>query len=256
MRAAFLLILLALAGGCASPQPTVAIATDNDDGWLAPEDLNRIVQDFAADQKLDFDFRGLTPHIVIPHSRDYLAEVWYGKGMGYPTLMTKIGFDRRVIEHNVGVGVCGTGLNNPGKIEELLEKVPPWADLLVNDTDGRGESMRLLNQINDYRLPEIEEGVRRYCAKVAPTDVRALSTIYVLNRFLFNVPDVLRPDQFLAFGGWGDIPKVDGGFSGIWPLSRDKNYRFVLTGQIHLYTGAPYDALGEFAYFKQHYGRR
>ena len=105
-----LIICFVIAAGCASTRPTVAIETDNENGWVTPEDLDRVVQSFVAEKKLDFDFRGLSAHVVVPRSRDYLADVWYGKDIGYPTLITKIGFDRKVIEHHLGIGVCGTGL--------------------------------------------------------------------------------------------------------------------------------------------------
>lgn len=110
MKAIPLILCLVLVAGCASPRPTVAIQTDGEHGWVTPEDLDGVVKRFVAEKKLDFDFRGLTPHVVVPHSRDYVADVWYGKGIGHSTLMTKISFNREVIEHHIGIAVCGTGL--------------------------------------------------------------------------------------------------------------------------------------------------
>ncbi len=121
-----LMILLVLVGGCAeryTPKilveghpPRIYEYIDGDTpvteirGWYNAQQLDEIVREYVRQNEIDFDFRGTETQFWVGREREYLAEASYSSGFGSPVLSVKISWDGHVKQHDIGIAVCGTGL--------------------------------------------------------------------------------------------------------------------------------------------------
>jgi hypothetical protein len=82
-----------------------------------------------------------------------------------------------------------------------------------------------------------------------------MSRLYVLSRYIFNVPERAKFDS-PTFGGWMGVPHNSEEINLLWPLSYDQQGNLALTGQFGGYMGDDYLAIQEFDYFRSAYGAR
>lgn len=153
--------------------------------------------------------------------------------------------------------ICGCVANDTTKtLITALENSPAWSDL-----EGEGDATKLLvacETIADYDTAKIRSAVQTLMRDRSGTTgdyISKISRLYVLNRFLFDVPEFISNDEYEVFGYWnsptrGDIVNV------LWPLSVDSDGSLALTGRHGAFFGPGYDALGEFDYFHKRFGRR
>jgi hypothetical protein len=135
---------------------------------------------------------------------------------------------------------------------------PAWSDLAPDDEAGRREILASLDSLARYDLATLRAAVSRYVEERHARnayDVAAMSRLYVLDRYLFAVPPrrPLGERRFAAFAG---IPHDETTVDEWWPLSRSDAGHWTLTGRFRGYTGEDYQALEEFDYFNERFGRR
>jgi hypothetical protein len=144
--------------------------------------------------------------------------------------------------------------------ERALWSLPPWSGLRAEDASGRRALRLRLNAFKRIPLDEIREGVRLYVADAAESPggyaVPEMSRVFVLNRFLFRVPAAVPRRQARFFGGW-HVPQRGAAVDMLWPFATvGRAEALRLAGTFSAYLGAPYDALGEFDWFRRHYPPR
>ena len=88
-----------------------------------------------------------------------------------------------------------------------------------------------------------------------PQDTSLWSRVFLLNRYLFQVPEISPIDGHL-FGGWAGTPVENGMVNRLWPFSYDGQNRLQLVGEFEGYYGPPYRGLDEFDYFQKKFGLR
>jgi hypothetical protein len=144
-------------------------------------------------------------------------------------------------------------------ISMLLAKTPIWTSIRTDD-DRTGrlicEALRPLLQ----RAPEeLRAELVKYVDGLRDENadkLGALSTIFVLNRMFFDVPQEDRQDSVQFFGGWNGVPSGNGKVNMMWPVGKDKAGNFTLVGHFAGYFGPEYRALEEFDFFWKKYGKR
>lgn len=172
------------------------------------------------------------------------------------------------------------------RVFELLEACSSWGDIVTASKEDKDRAMSYLTRIssqdplivrqaikkylgiNSKESHSIEnnslsvkealdrykssEGIASYNLSQPSPDV---SRIFLLNRFMFNVPsEVMMPVP--VFGGWEGVPHRDGKINLLWPFSIAADGSIELTGKPIMYVGQRYDAIGEFDYFYHAYGKR
>jgi hypothetical protein len=144
------------------------------------------------------------------------------------------------------------------KVETLLDSMPAWTNLAVGDRRRRREVARIAGEIAQQRTAVIRTGIERYVERhtspATGVDLDALSRVYVLNRYLFEVPESAESGEGLRFGGW-IVPELETGADLLWPWSRSRR-QLVLDGVFEGYLGHEYLALAEFDAFSERFGRR
>lgn len=81
------------------------------------------------------------------------------------------------------------------------------------------------------------------------------SRVFLLNRYLFRVPEKSPIDEHL-FGGWVGTPVGEGMVNRLWPFSYDSQKDLQLVGEFEGYFGHGYKGLDEFDYFHRKFGLR
>jgi len=142
----------------------------------------------------------------------------------------------------------------------LIEQMPDWMSI---SKLGGPDSVRMistLEQIDKEDTALLRMAVQRYWEREVLAKIGSLEAqgrLFILNRFIFNVPQVIDGGTVRAYGGWDGIPinpdrtTVDLA----WPLATG-NGHVALVGMYQGYCGDLYLAPDEFDDFNSRFGRR
>ena len=143
-------------------------------------------------------------------------------------------------------------------VEEIIRLCPLWTELAVDDKLQRNKMTKELKRLQQYDLRTIRDGMASYIKKAnySSYTVKQMGQLFVLNRFLFAVPDELPLGSIPFFGGW-DVPVNGGMVNSSWPWSfNQRTQKICLTGLFSGYSGDQFLALEEFDYLRARFGRR
>lgn len=146
------------------------------------------------------------------------------------------------------------------KVLMLIQSCPDWGSVPKDDLASRQKILASLREIAGYDVTVIRKAYQKYIYNAKQKnldDFSNLGRLYVLNRYLFNVPNLVPSEKIISFGGriYGD-PSFDLKTSWLWPLSFDASNNLLLTGTFSLYLGTTYRALEEFDYLHKTFGLR
>jgi hypothetical protein len=152
-------------------------------------------------------------------------------------------------------------------ILNMFERCPLWLELRrtqpydfysYSGEDERKavEIVRTMSELSQYSTDVLREAVRRWISEASPDNIDLRnSKVYVLNRYLFDVP---RHGKTIP--QYPSDPPGRSSISPMWPLDLDKEGNIVLTGRIMPTptTGARSSTFGldEFDRFAKQYKRR
>lgn len=139
-------------------------------------------------------------------------------------------------------------------VATILESSPAWSQA---DAD-RTKILACLQRLSDYESPFLRAGMKKVVAgriSKKEYDGATMSKLFVLNRFLFAVPE---KEKFAGpfFGGFQGVPYDQHEMNVMWPLSHAKDGQVQLTGRFSGYSGHNHLAVQEFDFFLKKYGRR
>jgi hypothetical protein len=159
---------------------------------------------------------------------------------------------------NTSAGVNQNNEPSVNTVAREIESCFPWSELRESDDGARQQIMTCIEQIANYDLAMIRLAMEKYVAlkrSQKAFNVAAMSRLYVLNRYLFNVPDKARFEKG-TLGGWMGVPADSEWINPLWPFTVDEAGTLTLTGQFRGYLGDDYLALQEFDDFNRRYGVR
>jgi hypothetical protein len=151
-------------------------------------------------------------------------------------------------------------VNDNEQISEVvarLDAMPSWYAVDPNTPETRTAIKNKCEAIRvHYSHSIIREAIVRVLRTADPTTETAMaSKVFVLNRFLFEVPEDADAATIRHFGGWVGVPVKNGRVDMLWPWCQDSN-GLELKGSFQGYFGEGYDGVGEFDYFSAHYDGR
>ncbi len=166
----------------------------------------------------------------------------------------------------------GNGGAAVDEVVQMLVDMPAWGSFSVYGDYGEEEAEieRVARAIAAYDLDVIRAAFQRYgdqeWAEPGGAGMWADTKLYVLNKFLFDLPETVRRDSphFRPFGGWGGLP-ITGDplqpdpsdeMSMRWPWSEDESGTWRLTGRYGGSMGPPYLAMEAFDFYRKEFGRR
>ena len=144
------------------------------------------------------------------------------------------------------------------EVIKLLDDCPAWSDLIDDDRLTQKAILECYSKISKYDLTIIRMSIVKYFndkRRANSYSVACMSRLYILNRYIFNVPTSALLDR-RTFGGWGGVPWNGHEINWLWPLSFDSKGNIELTGRFKGYNGHDYLAIQEFDYFNQTFGPR
>lgn len=131
---------------------------------------------------------------------------------------------------------------------------PAWSEASKRDIKTKENILQCLELISRNNNNVIRKAIESLFLKY-PNDTSVWSRIFLLNRYIFQVPTDSPIDDNL-FGGWVGIPIHNQKVNRLWPFSVDNNNNLILVGVFEGYFGNGYRGLDEFDYFLRKYGIR
>jgi hypothetical protein len=148
------------------------------------------------------------------------------------------------------------GTPKPAKnILKSIHGTPPWSRIGPRQRRPRQDVETTMRRLARAGLGDLREAVAQYDEFAADREgLAAMSRLFVLNRYVFRLPDRLPLGELPFFGGWDGVLADEETLAPLWPWTlRDGQKR--LTGTFRGYAGDRYLALAEFDYFTERFER-
>jgi hypothetical protein len=142
---------------------------------------------------------------------------------------------------------------------QQIELCPPWSKVRSDQSAQQENIFACLENIAALDTTIIRKGMEQFVLKMkneGKWDVSNMSKLFVMNRYLFDVPAELPLKQAKFFGGWRGVPRDDRAVNMLWPLEKNSDGRIIMAGDFAGYVGEAFDPIREFDYFDDHFGRR
>ncbi|MDX2033499.1 MAG: hypothetical protein SF339_22675 [Blastocatellia bacterium] len=140
------------------------------------------------------------------------------------------------------------------KIASQIASCPAWDRIESENVAVRKKIEKCLEAISRNDIVLIRQAIALLFEK-NPLDSALWSRVFLLNRYLFAVPEKSPIDGSL-FGGWAGVIVENGRVNRLWPFSIDAQNKITLIGDFEGYYGDAYKGLEEFDYFRKKYGLR
>lgn len=145
-------------------------------------------------------------------------------------------------------------------ILQLLQGCPEWGELEFEErpiTDK--EFLEKLKPVAAFPIQDIRTAIASFESEPdLATRLKKIGSgnLLVLNRMVFDVPDECIEDLARFHSWWSWLSDGKAGLSALWPLGLTEDGRLYLVTRGSSYYGPPYNALGEFDYFRARFGVR
>lgn len=143
------------------------------------------------------------------------------------------------------------------RVTKHLHSSPSWINLQI-EANNEIKILYVLRRIGTYPTDVIRGGIKLFiyqCKKEKSYSLEEQSKVYLLNRYLFQLPRSVPRQELRFFGGW-ITPELGKTANPSWPLVYDSRLRLVIKGKFGGYMGDEYRAIEEFDYFSENYSRR
>ena len=142
------------------------------------------------------------------------------------------------------------------RIVQIIKKVPAWENI-TNDEFGYQRrtltiaATKAATTISRFPDALIEKAMKVFRAGAhLPLGERfTFGRLFILNRFLFNVPEYVKYNPFslqpISYGGWAGVPGNDKYFNQLWPLGYDASGCLVIKDFFRGYGNPDYQAVEE-----------
>ena len=134
----------------------------------------------------------------------------------------------------------------------LLSGCPSWES---NDNFSYDRIIAIMKQVAKHDTDTIRKALTDYIALAKESCVNWEGVVFILNRFLFNIPEWRSVDD-QHFGCWRGVPWESELVRELWPLNIGPDGELYIVDSFHGYMGPTYRGLEEFDYFSFTFGRR
>ncbi len=148
------------------------------------------------------------------------------------------------------------------EVVALIKSSPAWSDIFETDKETTQPILSNLEKISRYDTSIIREAVRSFIqGKIHggkdDYGVDDMSRIFLLNRYIFDIPEKNNPLQKVTtYGGWRGRPLDGKTVNLLWPFTLDADKKLQLVINFKGYGGVPYRGLEEFDEFSKNFSRR
>jgi len=162
-----------------------------------------------------------------------------------------------------------TPKTSSAEVVALIESMPTWVKLHSWEKQEKEQAQieAAIRKIAGYDTDVIRSAEEFYLAADRGATIDRTGQLYILNKFLFDLPEKVRLDSPASndFGGWWmnrpihrdpRNPEDVGEVSMRWPWSENAQGAWRLTGRSNIFSGPPYQALQAFDFYRETYGRR
>lgn len=147
--------------------------------------------------------------------------------------------------------------NQVAEVVRRIASCPDWTRMSKLDQGAGQQLIQCLEMISSNETPVLRaafDQLVRHSAGERATSMKGPAKLFLLNRYIFEVPGHVDRKEARSFGGWVQPESERANF--LWPFRRQANSKLELIDTFHGYFGEEYAALREFDYFNLHFGRR
>ena len=141
----------------------------------------------------------------------------------------------------------------------IIKRCPPFTLIQEDDRHEQQELLKCLAELHTYETAVLRKAVEQFITedRDAFVSVDDMSKLFVLNRYIFNIPATAKGKEVRPFGGWV-LPYDDGKgeMDLLWPFRIVENDQLELVGFGVGYMGETFRAVAEFDLFNERFGRR
>ncbi|NQT20207.1 MAG: hypothetical protein HQ592_10925 [Planctomycetes bacterium] len=154
-----------------------------------------------------------------------------------------------------------------------LEAMPDWSSLRAKkQTRKQRRIEQSVKRIAEHNLGDIRAAMECYIGVSKEDPLSVDGKLLILNRYVFDVPTTVRRDSshfaHVITGWWSQPmscdpydPQDSDEISSLWPWSKNEKGELRLTGRandggIAIHRGPRIGVLGDFDYYREHFGRR
>lgn len=144
-------------------------------------------------------------------------------------------------------------------VVETLQCCPTWIHAATSNTTTRATILQCLDVLARQDTSVLRKAVEQFVFErkaAGKYTVDDMSKVFLLNRYVFNVPSKSKLKEARFFGGWVGIPCDETDVDLLWPLRMGDDGKWELAGKCGGYYGDVFEAIMEFDYFNQRFGRR
>jgi hypothetical protein len=135
--------------------------------------------------------------------------------------------------------------------------IEPWSTLSEQDIAEKGADFDKLGKAFARMAPvDARDVLEQIVSASSQSAMDRISNAYLLNRYYFAVPESVPIRDVELFGGWWGVPTNNEKLELLWPLKRGLRGVVQLKFSFQGFSGPPYDAVGEFDFFKSKYPPR
>lgn len=142
----------------------------------------------------------------------------------------------------------------------LIEDCPAWSDISSGDKDSFQRIYMNFEKISKSDIEVTREAIKLFIRdrqRAKKYYVKDMSQVFLLNRYLLNVPSAMVSQKTVArYGGWVGIPIDSENINLLWPFSLNRDGSLQIVGKYNGYIGDDYMGLDEFDDFKERFGLR
>lgn len=146
------------------------------------------------------------------------------------------------------------------EVADQLEALAPWSEVPAGDESGLRAIEEAVAPFAAFPADAVIGGVAEFVGRRessdAGFDVAAMSKPFVVNRFVFAVPDRVPVAARQGFGSFAGVPVIGDVVDELWPWHLDEDGALRLRGHFRGYVGETYLAVEEARYFSATYGLR
>ena len=146
------------------------------------------------------------------------------------------------------------------RIVTALKQCPALTSIGPDDTTTKKKLLKCLDEMATQETPILRKAIEEFiaeCRRANNYSVDEMSKLWVLNRYIFDVPAKSKLQDARFFGGFLGVPHDEKDVNLLWPLGTTLNGKLALVGVYRGgYMGDDFQAVDEFDYFDKRFGRR
>jgi hypothetical protein len=122
---------------------------------------------------------------------------------------------------------------------KLIEACPAWTQIESGDIKKTHSILEILGKLSQYQTSTLRRAIKQFIDTRTLWEFNDFAKIFMINRYIFNVPQWVNSEDNIQFGGWIGIGEKNGKIDMLFPFERKPSGKLELVGRHIGYNGPP-----------------